>query len=124
MSGSHTDVGGGAHPDGFPMSLSYIPLRWMIQECHRTSTGIKFDPDVLCQIGFPADPTFFEDRESHKDQVESEIMPRYDADLRDITVECKKGMGLYAWCLWWLSEAGLPMGKYQVEDGVWWRRLE
>ncbi|TFK60316.1 hypothetical protein BDN72DRAFT_534833 [Pluteus cervinus] len=50
--GCHADVGGGSHPDDYDSSLSNITLRWMIIECFRSKTGIKFREDELFQLKF------------------------------------------------------------------------
>ena len=48
---THADVGGGAEPNGMEYSLAYIPLRWMVRECFRAGTGIRFHKDRLEKIG-------------------------------------------------------------------------
>ena len=46
-----TDVGGGSVRDEEKHSLARIPLRWMIRECFRTNTGIRFHAELLKDIG-------------------------------------------------------------------------
>lgn len=63
FAGCHCDVGGGSVPDDTLHSLARIPLRWMIRECFRTRTGIRFHGELLKEIGldparlWPATPT-------------------------------------------------------------------
>ncbi|KAI0642187.1 hypothetical protein C8Q79DRAFT_1013487 [Trametes meyenii] len=51
FAGCHCDVGGGSVPDEKKHALARIPLRWMVRECFRTKTGIRFHGDLLKQIG-------------------------------------------------------------------------
>ncbi|KAI0368948.1 hypothetical protein BV20DRAFT_434793 [Pilatotrama ljubarskyi] len=51
FAGCHCDVGGGSVTDDVPHTLARIPLRWMIRECFRTNTGIRFHGDLLRAIG-------------------------------------------------------------------------
>ncbi|KAI0778879.1 hypothetical protein BD413DRAFT_609432 [Trametes elegans] len=51
FAGCHCDVGGGSVPDEEKHALSRIPLRWMIRECFRTRTGIRFHGELLKEIG-------------------------------------------------------------------------
>ncbi|KAI0673864.1 hypothetical protein C8Q78DRAFT_656594 [Trametes maxima] len=46
-----TDVGGGSVEDDTPHTLARIPLRWMIRECFKTNTGIRFHGELLRRIG-------------------------------------------------------------------------
>ncbi|KAI0675761.1 hypothetical protein C8Q78DRAFT_347430 [Trametes maxima] len=50
FAGCHCDVGGGSVPDEKKHALARIPLRWMVRECFRTKTGIRFHGDLLKQI--------------------------------------------------------------------------
>ena len=45
------DVGGGSVPDTAEYSLARISLRWMILECFRAGTGIRFHKEALNRIG-------------------------------------------------------------------------
>ncbi|KAI0829012.1 hypothetical protein BC628DRAFT_1337562 [Trametes gibbosa] len=51
FAGCHCDVGGGSVPDETRHSLARIPLRWMIRECFRTRTGIRFHGELLKEVG-------------------------------------------------------------------------
>ncbi|KAI0800498.1 hypothetical protein C8Q74DRAFT_1214409 [Fomes fomentarius] len=51
FAGCHCDVGGGSVLDETKYSLARIPLRWMIRECFRTNTGIRFHAELLKEIG-------------------------------------------------------------------------
>ncbi|KAI9430249.1 hypothetical protein BJY52DRAFT_1232453 [Lactarius psammicola] len=51
FAGCHADVGGGSVPNSTENSLARISLRWMILECFRTGTGIRFRKDALKRIG-------------------------------------------------------------------------
>ncbi|KAH8990234.1 hypothetical protein EDB92DRAFT_1865077 [Lactarius akahatsu] len=51
FAGCHADVGGGSVPNGTENSLARISLRWMILECFRTGTGIRFREDALRRTG-------------------------------------------------------------------------
>ena len=45
------DVGGGSVVNGARYSLARIPLRWMIRECYKANTGIKFNEELLPKVG-------------------------------------------------------------------------
>ena len=47
----HTDVGGGNVTGDIKHSLNRIPLRWMIRECFKADTGIRFHGELLKRIG-------------------------------------------------------------------------
>ncbi|KAI0333977.1 hypothetical protein GY45DRAFT_1318837 [Cubamyces sp. BRFM 1775] len=51
FAGCHCDVGGGSVPDDTHHALARIPLRWMIRECFRTKTGIRFHAELLKNVG-------------------------------------------------------------------------
>ncbi|KAF8269883.1 hypothetical protein EI94DRAFT_1681284 [Lactarius quietus] len=51
FAGCHADVGGGSVPDSTENSLARISLRWMILECFRTESGIRFRKEALKRIG-------------------------------------------------------------------------
>ncbi|OSD00889.1 hypothetical protein PYCCODRAFT_1436952 [Trametes coccinea BRFM310] len=51
FAGCHCDVGGGSVTDDTPHTLARIPLRWMVRECFKTDTGIRFHAELLKQIG-------------------------------------------------------------------------
>ncbi|CDO73378.1 hypothetical protein BN946_scf185013.g12 [Trametes cinnabarina] len=51
FAGCHCDVGGGSVLDETPHALERIPLRWMIRECFRTNSGIRFHGELLKRIG-------------------------------------------------------------------------
>ncbi|KAH9932123.1 uncharacterized protein BXZ73DRAFT_101498 [Epithele typhae] len=51
FAGCHADVGGGSVSDTERHSLARIPLRWMVRECFRTHTGIRFHAELLKDIG-------------------------------------------------------------------------
>ncbi|KAI8981358.1 hypothetical protein BD414DRAFT_549728 [Trametes punicea] len=51
FAGCHCDVGGGSVTDDTPHTLARIPLRWMIRECFKTNTGIRFHGELLKRIG-------------------------------------------------------------------------
>ncbi|KAI0333978.1 hypothetical protein GY45DRAFT_1243335 [Cubamyces sp. BRFM 1775] len=51
FAGCHCDVGGGSVKDDVPHTLARIPLRWMIRECFKTNTGIRFHGELLRRIG-------------------------------------------------------------------------
>ena len=46
-----TDVGGGNVTGDIKHSLNRIPLRWMIRECFKADTGIRFHGELLKRIG-------------------------------------------------------------------------
>lgn len=46
-----TDIGGGSVDDGTPHALARIPLRWMIRECFKCNTGIRFHAELLKRTG-------------------------------------------------------------------------
>ncbi|KAI0354699.1 hypothetical protein OH77DRAFT_1425794 [Trametes cingulata] len=51
FAGCHCDVGGGSVTDDVPHTLARIPLRWMIRECFKMDTGIRFHGELLKTIG-------------------------------------------------------------------------
>ncbi|KAI0778878.1 hypothetical protein BD413DRAFT_120574 [Trametes elegans] len=51
FAGCHCDIGGGSVTDDTPHTLARIPLRWMIRECFKTNTGIRFHGELLKRIG-------------------------------------------------------------------------
>ncbi|KAI0829014.1 hypothetical protein BC628DRAFT_1417379 [Trametes gibbosa] len=51
FAGCHCDVGGGSVADDVPHTLARIPLRWMIRECFKMDTGIRFHGELLRAIG-------------------------------------------------------------------------
>ncbi|KAH9055195.1 hypothetical protein EDB87DRAFT_1688475 [Lactarius vividus] len=55
FAGCHADVGGGSVPNGTKNYLARISLRWMILECFRTGTGIRFREDALRRTGMDQD---------------------------------------------------------------------
>lgn len=55
------DVGGGSVPNGTRHSLARIPLRWMIRECFKTKSGIKFDSEKLRHIGLDPSTLLYDD---------------------------------------------------------------
>ena len=55
FAGCHCDIGGGSVEDDTPHTLARIPLRWMIRECFKNDTGIRFHAELLKDIGL--DPT-------------------------------------------------------------------
>ena len=58
FAGCHCDVGGGSVLDTEKHSLARIPLRWMIRECFRTNTGIRFHSELLKDIGLDPDTLY------------------------------------------------------------------
>ncbi|KAH9854307.1 hypothetical protein C2E23DRAFT_883906 [Lenzites betulinus] len=51
FAGCHCDVGGGSVDDSTPHTLARIPLRWMIRECFKMNTGIRFHGELLRRVG-------------------------------------------------------------------------
>ena len=51
----YPDVGGGSVPNETENTLARISLRWMILECFRTGTGIRFRKGSLRKIGMDQD---------------------------------------------------------------------
>ncbi|KAG9048238.1 hypothetical protein FS837_000437 [Tulasnella sp. UAMH 9824] len=56
FAGCHSDVGGGSVANTTPHSLSFVTLRWMIEQTIRTQTGILYNPGALRSIGFATTP--------------------------------------------------------------------
>ncbi|KAG8953853.1 hypothetical protein FRC04_001483 [Tulasnella sp. 424] len=56
FAGCHSDVGGGSVANTTPHSLSFVTLRWMIEQTIRTQTGIMYNPGALRSIGFATTP--------------------------------------------------------------------
>ncbi|KAH9478762.1 hypothetical protein JR316_0009223 [Psilocybe cubensis] len=55
FSGCHCDVGGGSVPNGTRPNLAHIALRWMVRECFKAKTGLRFDPAEIMAIGIDPD---------------------------------------------------------------------
>ncbi|KAI0714718.1 hypothetical protein C8Q76DRAFT_767966 [Earliella scabrosa] len=51
FAGCHCDVGGGSVKNDEVHSLARISLRWMVRECFKTDTGIRFHGESLKGIG-------------------------------------------------------------------------
>ncbi|GJE93482.1 DUF2235 domain-containing protein [Phanerochaete sordida] len=51
FAGVHADVGGGSVKNSTRHALARIPLRWMIRETLRCSTGLLYDGAMLQQVG-------------------------------------------------------------------------
>ncbi|KAH9932126.1 uncharacterized protein BXZ73DRAFT_101501 [Epithele typhae] len=81
FAGNHCDVGGGNVTSDVPHSLSRIPLRWMIRECFKMDTGIRFHGELLRRIGM--DPAHLHPRALGPAPVATE--EEYDA--RDAVME-------------------------------------
>ncbi|OSD00890.1 hypothetical protein PYCCODRAFT_1370341 [Trametes coccinea BRFM310] len=75
FAGCHCDVGGGSVPDDTPHALERIPLRWMIRECFRTNTGIRFHGELLKRIGLDPATLWPEPQPSHSWDADSFVYP-------------------------------------------------
>ncbi|TFK85566.1 hypothetical protein K466DRAFT_183453 [Polyporus arcularius HHB13444] len=51
FAGCHCDVGGGSVKDSTPFKLARIPLRWMVRECIKANTGIRFHAELIKNFG-------------------------------------------------------------------------
>ncbi|KAH9854308.1 hypothetical protein C2E23DRAFT_68019 [Lenzites betulinus] len=119
FAGCHCDVGGGSVTDDVPHTLARIPLRWMIRECFKTDTGIRFHGDLLRAIGL--DPAALHphvaDRPPplapHSDYLTSVAAPlphttEEEHEIRDALSPMYDQLSL-VW-YWWLLEY-MPMKK-------------
>ncbi|KAI0354700.1 hypothetical protein OH77DRAFT_1521587 [Trametes cingulata] len=75
FAGCHCDVGGGSVPDDTHHALARIPLRWMIRECFRTNTGIRFHGELLKQIGLDPATLWPNPQPAHEWPEESFVYP-------------------------------------------------
>ncbi|RDX42989.1 hypothetical protein OH76DRAFT_1253027 [Lentinus brumalis] len=51
FAGCHCDIGGGSVADSTTFKLARIPLRWMVRECFKANTGIRFHAELFKHIG-------------------------------------------------------------------------
>ena len=59
LTDASSDVGGGSVKNNERHSLARIPLRWMIRECFKATTGIIFDAHMLKhEVGLNIDSLF------------------------------------------------------------------
>lgn len=122
--GSHGDVGGGSRKeDESPPDLSHISLRWMIRECYRAETGIRFNAQILLGFGFDS-ISVDENLGDCGFEPNSELLPRSDGDARDILVDVTTETGFFSLMrLNWLFKI-LPFTcQWETGDGVWTKRL-
>ncbi|KAI8981357.1 hypothetical protein BD414DRAFT_443685 [Trametes punicea] len=82
FAGCHCDVGGGSVSDDTPHTLARIPLRWMIRECFRTNTGIRFHGELLKRIGLDPATLWPVPEPAHAWPEESFVYPG-DGNARD-----------------------------------------
>jgi len=66
FAGCHCDVGGGSVLNSTRNSLARIPLRWMVRECFKTNSGIKFESDKLRLIGLDPSHLYDENGEARR----------------------------------------------------------
>ncbi|KAF9443235.1 hypothetical protein P691DRAFT_738143 [Macrolepiota fuliginosa MF-IS2] len=100
FAGCHSDIGGGAEPNGTPNSLAYITLRWMVREIVKSGCGIQFDEDALQRAKI--DPA---SSESPLADGEDAVQPLHD--------ELKSNP------LWWILEIFPMKFTWQDANGVW-----
>ena len=115
-----TDVGGGSVANDTAHTLARIPLRWMIRECFKTDTGIRFHAELLRRIGldpFSLHPTV-RDRPppmvpepAHVDSVALPVSQHTEEDheVRDAISPIYDQLEI-AWMSWWPLEL-LPTTK-------------
>ena len=119
------DVGGGSVANDTAHTLARIPLRWMIRECFKTDTGIRFHAELLRRIGldpFSLHPTV-RDRPppmvpepAHVDSVALPVSQHTEEDheVRDAISPIYDQLEI-AWMSWWPLEL-LPTTKKNKTD--------
>ena len=119
------DVGGGSVADDTPHTLARIPLRWMIRECFKTNTGIRFHGELLKRIGLdpgalhpvvqPRPPALVPDA-AHRTSVAAPVAEgtEEDHEVRDALAPVYDQLSL-AWYTWWPLEL-LPTTKKNKTD--------
>ncbi|KAI0658451.1 hypothetical protein C8Q70DRAFT_196246 [Cubamyces menziesii] len=119
FAGCHCDVGGGSVKDDVPHTLARIPLRWMIRECFKTNTGIRFHGELLRRIGLdPAAlhpvvldrPPPVQPQPEHLDSVAPPVpyTTEEEHEVRDALSPVYDQLSIAPY--WWLLEM-LPMKK-------------
>ncbi|KAI0756455.1 hypothetical protein C8Q80DRAFT_1092774 [Daedaleopsis nitida] len=113
FAGCHCDVGGGSVRNETAHTLARIPLRWMIRECFKMNTGIRFHGELLRRIGLdpaalhpvvqPRPPSLKPEPEHHDSVAEPvSISTEEDHEVRDALSPVYDQLEL-AWH-WWLLE--------------------
>ncbi|KAH9897659.1 hypothetical protein C8Q73DRAFT_366292 [Cubamyces lactineus] len=119
FAGCHCDVGGGSVKDDVPHTLARIPLRWMIRECFKTNTGIRFHAELLKRIGLdPAAlhpvvldrPPPVQPLKEHLDSIAPPVpyTTEEEHEVRDALSPVYDQLSIAPY--WWLLEM-LPMKK-------------
>ncbi|RPD64674.1 hypothetical protein L227DRAFT_571135 [Lentinus tigrinus ALCF2SS1-6] len=85
FAGCHCDIGGGSVENSTTFSLARIPLRWMVRECFKANTGIRFHAESLKHIGL--DPATL-DAPKRPDAIEPGAV-----HVRHLDVEGKPALG-------------------------------
>ncbi|KDQ20917.1 hypothetical protein BOTBODRAFT_26928 [Botryobasidium botryosum FD-172 SS1] len=105
FSGCHTDVGGSAVVDSVTHALSNNPLRWMINECNRTNSGVLFDEAAVQQSGLFPDSSTTAASNAEQDAL---------SDIHDM---------LKTKPLWWPLEFVPFEREWQDSEGKWKRNF-
>ena len=148
---SASDVGGGSVQNEERHSLARIPLRWMIRECFRTGTGIRFHSSLLKTVGLNPETLFpiVQERPPaiyHSPKSTTAISPTHsrndtEASAKTLTNEgaveaaltedeedvrdalCSKFDQLKIVKSWWILEF-LPLTqRYQTDDDEWVEKM-
>ncbi|RDX42988.1 hypothetical protein OH76DRAFT_1361801 [Lentinus brumalis] len=125
FAGCHCDVGGGSVQNDTAHTLARIPLRWMIRECFKMDTGIRFHAELLRRIGL--DPValhpIVRDRPppltpdpSHLQSVALPVSlnTEEDHEVRDALSPIYDQLDI-AWMSWWPLEL-LPVTRKNKTD--------
>jgi len=116
FAGSHSDVGGGSVASNEKYSLSYISLRWMIQEIKRTNTRILFDEVELAKLNAPPTTREDSDRPIAQAVVGNEVVDTLDVvgPISDELSKLKpKNM------MWWIFEITSTKHAFKNKEGEW-----
>jgi len=143
FAGCHSDVGGGAVDNNVALSLSDIPLRWMIRQVVLSQVGIMFDPEALVRadIDVAAISQFIKaapvespsslggktqtkldaftaagHKHALEDPVQSSATERGQGSLQPTHDLLKNPM-------WWILEMFPMQYSWQGPDGAWHRKL-
>jgi len=139
----HLGVGGGSVANGTPNSLARIPLRWMVRECFRTTSGIMFTSDGLHDIGLDPATLYPEVQKpcpkrhsavnhiiqspskypkAYVKPVHEPHKPEEDHELLDALSPIYDPLDLEQGRLWWILEKLPIMHEVQIDDKLEVRR--
>ncbi|KAI5986260.1 hypothetical protein EDD15DRAFT_2373553 [Pisolithus albus] len=84
FAGCHSDIGGGNVPNDEKVSLSQIPLRWMIEQVIASGCGVLFEDEGLKDLGITVQPVPAQAGKDGPVPVASDVKPA--GDVQDVTL--------------------------------------